>query len=130
MRENKLYDKKMYELNAGGYCGVYMEEDVMKQIIEEQEKYTNTIKKILNDNKDKLLVKNWTLANRKNGDKIEKQIIIDYAIKDDDVDTRIKLFTVEQPKQIKELYILDKYSDIEEIIKEIEEELYNGTYVE
>lgn len=126
MKEEKLYDKKMYDLNAGMYCGLLMEEDVMKQVLKAQYRYINEIKKIFNSNKEKLRPSYWTLANKKDEEgNIKKQVTVKFFKQDciqEDIEYRIKLFKVEQPKHVKELYIVKDYEEAERIAEEVLQE--------
>lgn len=126
MKEEKLYDKKMYNLSAGKYCGLFMEEDVMKQVLKAQNKYINEVKKIFNSNKEKLKLSYWTLANKKDEEgNITKQVIIKYFLLNDtekDINDRINLFKVEQPQYIKELYMVKNYEEAKKIAEEVLQE--------
>lgn len=126
MKEEKLYDKKMYDLNAGMYCGLFMEEDVMKQVLKAQYKYINEIKKIFNSNKEKLRPSYWTLANKKDEEgNIKKQVTVNFFKQDciqEDIEHRIKLFQVEQPKHVEELYMVKDYEEAERIAEEVLQE--------
>lgn len=130
MKEEKLYNKKIYELNNGSYCGIYMEEDVMKKILKLQYEYMNNVKKILNENIDKLIPYDWTLANKidENG-KIQKQVIIHYFIQDyskEDLKRRIETFKVEQPRYIDKLYCVRDREQAKEIAEEVLQETIKG----
>lgn len=125
MKEEKLYDKKMYDLSAGMYCGLLMEEDVMKQVLKAQYKYINEIKKIFNSNKEKLRPSYWTLANKKDKEgNITKQVTVKFFTPDyiQEIEHRINLFQVEQPKYIKELYMVKDYEEAERIAEEVLQE--------
>lgn len=126
MKEEKLYDKKMYNLSAGKYCGLFMEEDVMKQVLKAQNKYINEVKKIFNSNKEKLKLSYWTLANKKDEEgNITKQVIIKFFLLNDtekDINDRINLFKVEQPQYIKELYMVKNYEEAKKIAEEVLQE--------
>ena len=108
MKEEKLYDKKMYNLSAGKYCGLFMEEDVTKQVLKAQNKYINEVKKIFNSNKEKLKLSYWTLANKKD--------------EEGNINDRINLFKVEQPQYIKELYMVKNYEEAKKIAEEVLQE--------
>lgn len=126
MKEEKLYDKKMYNLSAGKYCGLFMEEDVMQQVLKAQNKYINEVKKIFNSNKEKLKLSYWTLANKKDEEgHITKQVIIKFFILNDtekDINDRINLFKVEQPQYIKELYMVKNHEEAKKIAEEVLQE--------
>lgn len=116
----------MYDLSAGIYSGLLMEEDVMKQIIKLQHKYINEIKKIFSSNKEKLRPSYWTLANKKDEeDCITKQVYIKFFIEDcakEDVERRINLFKVEQPEYVREVYVVKNYEEARSIAEEVLEE--------
>jgi len=124
MKEKFLCDKHMYNFNAGCSCGVVMPEHVMKKIAKINCKYSNEVKKILNEYKDELYSSNWTLANKMDGDKIEKQVIIHYSLATDhdwnSVSNRIKLFSYIKPTYEKDFYVGVKDN---EQAKEIAEEV-------
>jgi hypothetical protein len=123
MREEYIYPKNMYQINPGIYCGVFVPEHVMKKILKLTYQHYNNIQKVLNEFKDELLPEHWTLANKEENGKIEKQITIRYALINDDsydnVENRIKLFKPEMPKHIKELYFVDSREQAKEIAEEI-----------
>lgn len=112
MRENYLYPHTMFEMNAGGYCGVFMPEDVMKKVVKLQALYMKQVQTLLNDNKDKLLVSSWTMATEKDADgKITSSVYVKYSEPIpsywDSVESRIELFKPEQPKKV-DVYLCDR----------------------
>ena len=123
MRENHLLNKRMYDYNAGGHCGVVMPESVMKKLAKLNYEYSNEVKKILEENKGSLYVSDWTLANLMDGEKIKKQVTIRYAILGEDVDHRISLYKANSPTYIKEFYLVKNREEAKEISEEILQEL-------
>lgn len=119
LRDEKRINKRMYDYNAGGYCGVIMPEHVMKKIAKINCKYQTEVRKILEENKGDLLASDWTLANEKDGDKIKKQITIKYAIAGEDVSSRIALFKAERPIYIEEFFIVESREEADLIAGEV-----------
>jgi hypothetical protein len=123
MREGKLCDQRMYDFSAGLYCGVMMPESVMKKLTKLNAVYALEIRKVLTDHKHELYSSHWTLANKKDGEKIVKQVTIHYAMKkDNDVEDRISLFTAPKPIYHKDFYIVESYEEAKEIAEEILQE--------
>jgi hypothetical protein len=126
MREQYLCDKNMYNYSAGGYCGVFMPQHVMKKIAKLAAQYSVDVRKVLNEHKDELLAAEWTLANQRDDNgKIKKQVTIHYARENagglygDNVENRISLFKPAQPEHLSELYIVDSYEQAQAIAAEI-----------
>lgn len=124
MREQYLYPKVMFEVDVNGYCGVFMPTEVMKKIEKENMLFQKKVQSILTENKDNLLVLNWTLANTYNDDgSINKQQIVKYSDinnKCDSIEKRINLFKPMQPKKV-DVYICDRDIAVkiaEEILQE------------
>jgi len=127
-KEDKVIPKRLYEFNAGNYCGVFMPEHVMKKLVKLHSKYNDEVRKILNENKDELYASHWTLANKKDGEKIVKQVYVKYTKRGDkrDVENRISLFKVAQPEYQPTIYLVDSYEEANEIAEEVlKEELEN-----
>lgn len=129
MKEQYLYDKEMFELSAGCYCGLYLPTKVMKKVIKVLAEKDNQIKKILNEHKDELKVAHWTGCGiyDENGKLLEFPSI-KYALEYDGdgwdgVDHRISLFKCQQPKRVDKLYIVPNNDKAEEIAKEIADEI-------
>lgn len=124
MKEKYLYDKIMFELNAGGYCGLYMPNHVMKKIIKLQANYENKIKQILNEYKDELYPADWTMeTEREKTGNLGKSVYLKYAIGKenktwDNVESCIKLFKPNQPEKI-DLYIVPNRETATAIAKEL-----------
>lgn len=111
MREQYLYPHTMFEMDTFCYCGVFMPEEVMRKIVKLQCLYMKQVQTILNDNKEKLLAANWTMATKKDADgKITASSYVKYSDANsswDSVDDRIKLFKPEQPKKV-DVYVCDR----------------------
>lgn len=125
MREQYLYPHTMFEMNAGGYCGVFMPTDVMKKLVKIQGLYMKQLQTLLNDNKDKLLVASWTCYSETNeAGAITHQEVVKYSGPVtsywDSVEKRIELFKPDQPKKV-DVYLCDKDTAVL-IAKEILEE--------
>lgn len=121
MREKYLYPHTMFEMNAMTYCGVFMPEEVMRKIVKLQGMYMRQVQTTLNDNKDKLLVAEWTMATKEdvNG-KIKSSAYVKYSDTCSSfcsVEERIELFKPEQPKRV-DVYVCDR-----ETARSIAEEL-------
>lgn len=119
---DKLIPKRLYEYNAGSYCGVFMPEHVMKKLAKLQCKYAHEVKKLLEENKADLHPAHWTCYGTTKVD--GKQTIIKFVIKDRDseVDRRISLFKPTEPEYCPEVYLVDDYEEAVAICKEIHNE--------
>ncbi len=118
----KTINKRMYDYPAGGYCGVIMPESVMKKLAKLNCKYSEEVRKVLDDNKDDLYPSLWTLANRMDGEKIAKQVTIKYVTTPRDVeniDRRISLFKAASPEYVETVYIVESYDEAKEIAESI-----------
>lgn len=123
MREKFLYPHVMFDVDAGGYCGVFVPTDVMKKIEKATTLFQKQIQSILYENKEKLLVSNWTLANTYGDDgKIDHQQIVNYSDPSDfeAVEDRIRLFIPKQSRKV-DVYICDRET-AEDIAMEILQE--------
>lgn len=102
--------KNLFNLSSM-YCGVFMEEDVMKKIVKLQAKYNQELREILNNNKDKLYPYSWTLSESVKGKTIS------FIDSDDmlDIDRRIKNASFcRQPEKVKYVYIVSGHKDYKE----------------
>lgn len=125
-KEKKLINQRLYDFPAGGFCGVIMPEKVMRKITKLNAKYSAEIKKILTEQKDELHASEWTLANKMNGDKIEKQVTINYVYKQHPwitIEDRIKLFEPPKPRYIKECYLVSTMEEAKEIAQQVLQEV-------
>ena len=119
MQYNKVIER-LYDFSAGMCCGVLMPEHVMKKLTKLNAKYSEEIRRVLTDSKDELYVSDWTLANKKSGEKIEKQLTIKYVIKGEqkeDIVRRISLFTAPKPIYVPDVYIVETHNEASEIAK-------------
>lgn len=106
-----MYPHTMFEFDADGYCGVFMPEDVMKKLVKLQGLYMKQVQTLLNDNKDKLLVKDWTMAYKEDENyKIKKSVYVKFSDTEaywDSVERRIELFKPNQPKKV-DVYVCNR----------------------
>lgn len=109
--------ERLYKFNPAGYCGVFMPEKVMKKLVKMTDKFEREVRLVLSENKDSLYEYGWSLA-YPNG----KQTTVLFADKGD-VDSRIKLFCVDQPEYCPIVYAGTGHDEAsKEVIKQIEQE--------
>jgi hypothetical protein len=125
MTEHKTLPNRMYDLPAGHYCGVIMPEHVMKRIMRAAAKYSNEVKKILNDHKAELHSSQWTGSYRTGSDgKITEHVKIHYVLTDDqEVERRIALFKPGQPTCLNTVYVVNDYKEAQAVCDELLEDL-------
>lgn len=95
-----------YDFAAGSYCGVIMPEHVMRKLARLQADYTAEVQRLLTRHADELFASDWTLANKMDGERIEKQVTIRFIQPDGDVCGRIKLFRPQQPTHLPRVYVV------------------------
>jgi len=109
-------DERLYSFNFGNYCGILLPEKVMKKLAKLFTKYTDEVRKVLYENKDDLYEYNWTLANKMNGNKIEKQKTIVYITKSKgNIEARLSLLQAPRPKYEPEVFIVEDYKEAKQV---------------
>ena len=88
MAEQRL--EKFFNMNAGGYNGVLLRENLAKKMMKLLYKQSQEIKELLVQNLDEVETTNWTLVYPEG-----KQTAIYYIVEGDDKMQRIKLFNRE-----------------------------------
>ncbi len=122
----KKVERRLYDLPAGCFSGVYVPKNVMKKIFTLNAKYAGLVREVLEDHKDELYPTHWTLANIMDGDKIKKQTTIKYMLEKEhftgELDHRINLFTYDKPKLIDALYIAKNHDHAKKIAEAVMDE--------
>lgn len=115
-----LTGQPMYKFNNGYWMGVLMTENVMRKIVKLNAKYMQDIRQVLINNKDELLVSDWTLANKYDGEHIVKQVVINYTVEggQEDLDRRISTFKSDVPKRAN-VYIVNSHDEAKEIAESV-----------
>lgn len=122
---DKLIPKRLYEYNAGCYCGVYMPEHVMKKLAKLQCSYAHEVKKLLEENKSELYAADWTCVSSRDEDgTINKQTKIKYVTENDTdkINSRIRLFKPTEPEYCPEVYLVGDYLEANDICEDIHNE--------
>ena len=96
-REQAIIEpKKMWKLDAGGYCGVLMDTKTMRRIVKEAIRHEAAIRDILQDDCDNLVSYAWGLAEPD----LQKQRLVFYRDKCFSVQHRIELFQARRPQTV------------------------------
>lgn len=118
--KQELENTRWYDYTAGHYCGVYMPEDVMRNLVKLQSKYTEEMKKVLQENKEKLIASHWTMATSEG----KPATYVKFALPqtDEDVQSRINLFKIPEPKYVEKVFFVDSYEEAKKICEQLHEE--------
>lgn len=81
----------LFQVDALGYLGVYVEQDLMKKLVKIQHEYTQKIRDMIMLNKDQCLTACWTL-NSEQSRKNHPQTTVRCMDANFSVDARIKVF--------------------------------------
>lgn len=114
--KSKQIPRHLYDLSAGGLCGVFLPCSVMRKVAREMAEHAIRVKKILTEHSDELYTSHWTCANlmEPGGISIKKQEIVHFTIPDttwDNVGRRIELFKPPQPEVLKAVYRVESYEE-------------------
>lgn len=125
MKEEYLSNEKMYHISTGCSCGVVVPIDIMKKAQKILLKAENELKNLLLQNKEKVMMYSWSLANVMDGEKILKQKTFSYSSFYDfyTVEGRIEQLKLTEPRICDEFYIIKTEEQLKEIEDEIREEL-------
>lgn len=108
----KLYPEKLYDLNAGSYCGLLMPKEIMEKAVKILHKNSLELKELFRANKDKLRPSEWTMSDCPNPVYVKFFVEKDWQEK---VENRINLFKLQQPKPITECYMVEDFFDGQKI---------------
>lgn len=125
IKEERRVNERLYDFAAGCYCGVLMPEKVMKKIAKLNAKFSNEIRKILQDHEEIIHPSNWTLANEMDGDNIKTQVSIRYFLDDSEEDSlkrRIALFQPPKPEYYKDVFRVKNREEAKQIAEEVLQE--------
>lgn len=114
---------KLYSFNtevAFGRYGILIPEEAKEKIEKLSIEYTNEVKKILYEHKDKMYEYGWTLANKIENGEIRKQRIIVYTTKSEgDLEFRLSMYEAPKPKYEPEIFIVQDYGEATQVAKSI-----------
>lgn len=117
---NTNENTRWYNFNAGQFCGVMMPEHVMKKLAKLNAKYSDEVKRVLEENKADLRSSNWTCVGT------NPQTTIQFVSKEGEqwnsIDNRIKLFTAPEPVYVEKLYFVENYDEAKAICVELHAE--------
>lgn len=110
-------EERLYSLQAGQYCGLFMPEHVMKKLMKLANEYEREVRRVLSDNKSSLYPYYWIMATSDDKD----AIYIHYVCEDDyeTVDDRIKLFKPTQPKYHDIVYVTKTHKEAKAIAESL-----------
>lgn len=115
----KLHPGSLYDYNAGTYCGVLVEEAVMKKLAKAQAKHLEEVKRILYDNIEQVYPSMWTLHYPEG-----KQTNVDFIDTSADVKERIKMATTSNPPRHKPVvFVAESMKEAERMADERFEEV-------
>lgn len=114
-----IHDKSLFDYTAGVYCGVLVEEHVMKKLAKVQAQHVEKVKRILNDNIDSVYPSMWTL-HYPNGEQTNVNFIDTSA----DLETRINnAVMMRQPEHCPLVFIAGSMDEARNMANERFEEL-------
>lgn len=114
---SKLVPERLYNFPAGGFCGVFVPENVMKILAKANSEYSAEVRRILTEHKSEIHAADWTLANKIDGDRIVKQVTIDYIDErePEKIERRIALFQAPKPKYQPEVFRVRDRDEAKEV---------------
>lgn len=112
---------KLYSFNtevAFGRYGILIPEEAKEKIEKLSIEYTNEVKKILYEHKDKMYEYGWTLANKMENGEIKKQRVIVYTTKSKgDLEYGLFMYEAPKPKYEPEVFIVRDYEEATQVAK-------------
>lgn len=111
MREIKKHNGGLFNYSAGAYCGVLVEEHVMKKLAKLQAKQLDEVKQLLHANRDSIYPSGWTL-HYPNGN----QTTVRFIDEREDVDRRISHATTSNPPRfISKVFIASSMNEAKDM---------------
>lgn len=111
MNNYEIFNKTLYDYTNGTYCGVLIEEHVMKKIAKLQNKYMEDVKRVLHDNIESVYPSMWTLYYPDG-----KQTNVTFIDKSSNVEDRIHYATVpNKPAHKPVVYVANNMQEAKEM---------------